>query len=286
MNINFKKIPLVNECVFNLSELDNYTKNIGINNLYLIRLYLLLRLNKDISNKEFYKIIMKLVDIDLDNNDYLKYLEFRDNKKYKIIKVETDLILRNINSTGSGYNFRWQCSDSQLYMYLLLPSDLNIDISSMLNSKDVIEIIRNPNIHYIGFNKKNVVLRNLTFPYEYYYKISDIIEEERVKDFGIIDDFLNGKLDNIDEKTFDFLCDTIKNKMKNNEKFIYELRCIIDSQNSQMVSKCNQDVINFCKRELESDTLGEFKNPLDEYFHDEKDKFEYVKKYRQIKKLN
>lgn len=321
-------------------------KKIGLNNLYLLKLFLTLRLNLDISNEEFYKLVMKLYDVKYDGRFDLEYIESINRNYYTIIDIPTtDIRAFNRDSYGDKLP---ETKYNQKYVHMAVPIDFKINPNKIISLKEFKELLNRPDVYYFGSDLREINIENIID--ELFDKILPTIENKllttrnnknsnigllnksQIKEqlpalikkalnepyiinglFGdkweeinfeiyknnftpvysfkdkysgfepmfydedkydtylpnhkAIDDFVNGKVENLDSKSFNFLVNKMKQYIKRYSLMDY-LESEIYSQNC-----CLNEYCLYRERKL------------DDFFDSKEEKDSYVNAYRLLKRL-
>ena len=176
------------------------------------------------SKKDFYKMMCMFYDIELEDIDYLNYINKKTGEEFKkIIRIDTDVIHKNIESEGHGRDFSWWTVSSRLY--LMVAVNCNIENNGKFFTIDEI---------------KKLVQDNKIYPLDYYYeKCDDRLYENRVK--NDIEYLIKYQVDRdnrqllVDDEYFDFFIDDIIKFVDLNKifisirRFIVNYRCRLES---------------------------------------------------------
>ena len=186
-----------------------FEKEVGLNNLNLLKLYLTLRLKPNISNEEFYHLVMKTCDVIYDGSFDKEYIEFIKNKEYETRKVPTTNI-RAVNKNINGYKLP-KTEYYQEYVILLVPKDFKINNNMAINVDKFQKLMESGDVYYLdSYDEKidcSIIIDELIdeiWPLTKEKLVDFIYKNPNIKQFGP---------DNIKEK-LDLLPSIVKNILK------------------------------------------------------------------------
>ena len=254
MEYKLKHLPTERCCMLaSEDKIYDLRREIGLNNLYLVKLYLFLNSDLDVSNEEFYKMVSKLLNIEYSNEYDLEYLEFLNNKKYSFKDIKTNII---IDEDGVL---------NQLHEIFALPSDIQIDEGKVIDSNEYKKLLLQPYVYHFGNYLEPVKQSDIDFEPESFETIMSTLFECEQNALSIIANFMNGDIKNINPNSFDFLCEKLKEDIK-----------------GQNIDALLEHEINDQYESMNSIYLG---SSVDEYFDDDELKSEYLNGYKLVKSL-
>lgn len=166
---------------------------------------------KKLSDEEFYTLISKAYYISLDEEDYLKIISKRYNKKFnRFVEIGTHMTFTGLTSEGRGRNFDWWRQLYQLRYIVAVAEDFNIKEDANFSKNDISQMIKDKNIVIVKSTTKSLNGK-LNF------------KKEKVKNFPIIN------LDICEEENFPIVISMLRRKftkkrvLKDMKEYIIEL---------------------------------------------------------------
>ena len=150
----------------------------------------------NLSNVEYYKALSRYYDFELEDKDYLDYINYKTGNNFNnIIKINTNVIDSYIDSEGHGRDFSWWTVKVRL--------GLKLAVSTPLEDKN-----------YKLREIRRLMAENKVYPVCYFYEKCDAdLRENKVQnniDYLIKGEF--GKLD-INSEYFDYFISNIRKEL-------------------------------------------------------------------------
>lgn len=173
----------------------------------------------NLSNIEYYKALSLYYDFELEDKDYIDYINFKtENKFNNIIKVNTNIINSYIDSEGHGRDYSWWTVKVRM--------GLKLAVNTLLEDKN-----------YKLREIRKLIEENKVYPLCYFYEqCDDDLRENKVQndiDYLIKGEY--GKL-NINNEYFDYFINNIRNKLTT-EEILTTIRSYI--LNLKLQLECN-----------------------------------------------
>lgn len=113
----------------------------------------------DLSDEDFYKLLTKFYDINLDSDDYLEILSQYNDKKYVNYGIiPTNMTFYDIVSEGHGKNFSWWEEELQACYHVAYSDNFKIDMDRLYTKDEIKELVS---------NKEIVILKEEDIPLTY-----------------------------------------------------------------------------------------------------------------------
>lgn len=102
---------------------------------------------KKLSDEEFYDLLRKVYSISLTEEDYLKILSKRNNKKYNIFtEIGTFMTFTDTATEGHGRDFSWWKQLYQVRYIIAVSEDTEIEYDSVLRKNDIKKMVEDKSI--------------------------------------------------------------------------------------------------------------------------------------------
>lgn len=102
---------------------------------------------KQLSDEEFYDLLCKVYSISLTEEDYLKILSKRNNKKYnRFTEIGTFMTFTDTATEGHGRDFSWWQQLYQIRYIVAVSEDIEIEYDSILRKNDIKKMIEDKSI--------------------------------------------------------------------------------------------------------------------------------------------
>ena len=123
---------------------------------------------KKLSDQEFYDLLCKVYSISLTEEDYLKILSKRNNKKYnRFTEIGTCMTFNDTATEGRVKNFSYWKQLYQVRYIVAVSEDINIEYDSILRKKDIKKMVEDKSI---------VIVERKTIPINNKLNINETVE--------------------------------------------------------------------------------------------------------------
>ena len=123
---------------------------------------------KKLSDEEFYDLICKVYSISLTEEDYLKILSKRNNKKYnRFTEIGTFMTFTDTATEGHGRDFSWWKQLYQVRYIIAVSEDTEIEYDSVLRKNDIKKMVEDKSI---------VIIERKTRPINNKLNINETVE--------------------------------------------------------------------------------------------------------------
>lgn len=106
---------------------------------------------KTLTDEEFYDLLCKVYSISLTEEDYLKILSKRNNKKYnRFTEIGTFMTFTDTATEWHGRDFSWWIQLYQVGYIVAVSEDTKIEYDSVLGKKDIKKMVEDKTIVIVG----------------------------------------------------------------------------------------------------------------------------------------
>lgn len=149
MKIKLKKEMSYEEIEEVISD-EEYEGNDKSVNLSIDKVRYFLENYDKLTNKDYYKMICNFYDIRLEDSDYIDYINYKTGNKFdRIIKLETDIINKDIESEGHGRDFSWWTVSYRLCLNVAVNCELE-NSDKYFTMDEIKELIKDNKIYPIN----------------------------------------------------------------------------------------------------------------------------------------
>ena len=174
-----------------------------------------------LTKRDYYNMICNFYDIRLEDNDYIDYINYKNNSNYdRVVSIATDVINKDIQREGHGRDFSWWTVSYRMYLKVAVLGELeNSDKFYTIN--EIKELIKNGKIYPIDW---------------YVLECDDRLYENRCKnDIDYLVKCEYGRKDgqiSINDEYFDYFINKILGEIKIDDIFRNIRSFLVDSRNN------------------------------------------------------
>lgn len=118
----------------------------------------------NLSDEEFFKLLVSIYYIRLDNNDYLKLFSKKYNKNYTCIAIiPTTMTFTDICKEGRGNSFDWWEQKYQLQYMVAVSNEIKLDENKVYSKKEIKQLVSDNTIILLNQETKTIEEDELTF---------------------------------------------------------------------------------------------------------------------------
>ena len=112
---------------------------------------------RKLSDEEFYDLLCKVYSISLTEEDYLKILSKKYNKKYnRFTEIGTFMTFNDIATEGHGRDFSWWEQLYQVRYIAAVSEDTEIEYDSVLRKKDIKKMVEDRSIVIVEIKSRPI----------------------------------------------------------------------------------------------------------------------------------
>lgn len=212
----------------------------------------------ELSNEEFFKLLVSIYSIRLDMKDYLKLFSKKYNKQYnRVTKIPTNMTLIDRATEGHGRSFDWWDQLYQVEYDAAISNDTDFDYNKVYSKKEIEKLVSDKTIILLKQENSPIQKKDVDFneeSFQYFPIDFDITESGDIMSGFILDNY---------DLYIDMLRENITQR-----KILMDIRDYIVYLNSEIlaVTSCSGPILNesdeistLCKKWYDSsNTKNEF----------------------------
>ena len=179
-----------------------------LNSLEAEELLLAIKNNNKISNEEFCKLFTKFFKIAaITDKEKLEYLEQKYSENFELKEIATDVTYKITDREGHGRDFSY-CQEGRQVCFVVA-AEKNLDINfDNIEIEQLDKLVKDGKIHIIKVYAKEINPKKVNQDQDKIKLVYKLINNR--KEYKDLNEFINGKIENIDSKMLDYLISMLK----------------------------------------------------------------------------